>query len=350
LNFLLLHHGHDPTLRRHALDYFQESLRGHGYGCYTLHYRDKRLSAFVDRADIVIMYRFVVDASDLVRTLKEHGKIVVGHYDDYFWDDELLRIEERHGILATMEEMHVLSGTSQYLLRMMPFDRPKIFRPAAINADLFRDLEPKSPAKHLGVGVFGGNCRKEQQSFFRSVLDGLSDCEHRIRFYHFGVEDSELDFYAKFQNDNPNIDIIRLSYVGLGNWRAHYKKLKTARLDVVLNYLPDDQECMHAKSHMKFVEAGALGAALLTSKMRPFATDFRDGEEILFAKKPDQFAKKILKLASDPDEARIIGQTARSLVRKRFLMDKVAVDFVNNLRAEIDGTSLKKILEQADLF
>ena len=69
---------------------------------------------------------------------------------------------------------------------------------------------------------------------------------------------------------------------------------------------------------VKIIEAMSLGKAVVTTTVGAQGIDYTDGENILIANTPDEFARQIERLLSDDSYSRRVGEAARQLVTEEY--------------------------------
>jgi len=69
-------------------------------------------------------------------------------------------------------------------------------------------------------------------------------------------------------------------------------------------------------TRIKILEAGAAGKPIVSSALGAEGLDFKEGEEILIARNPADFARAITALLRDPDRRRRLGDAACARVRE----------------------------------
>ena len=80
-------------------------------------------------------------------------------------------------------------------------------------------------------------------------------------------------------------------------------------------------------TRLKIFEAMAMEKAIVSTTVGAEGLPVRDGEHLLIADTPEQFAAAVVRLIEDPDFARALGQRASALVRSRFGWRGVAREF-----------------------
>ena len=69
---------------------------------------------------------------------------------------------------------------------------------------------------------------------------------------------------------------------------------------------------------VKIIEAMAAGKAVVTTTVGARGIDYTDGENLLIANTPDEFARQIKRLVDDPDYCRRVGDAAVRLVARQY--------------------------------
>ena len=67
-------------------------------------------------------------------------------------------------------------------------------------------------------------------------------------------------------------------------------------------------------TRLKILEGGAMGKAMVSTTLGAEGLGFADGQEILIADEPHQFARCVTELLYDPDQRRKLGEAARKRV------------------------------------
>lgn len=85
---------------------------------------------------------------------------------------------------------------------------------------------------------------------------------------------------------------------------------------------------------IKIIEAMALGRAVITTEIGAEGIFYKQGENILIAERPDEFADAIEQLVNETDKAQQMGQKARQLIEKVYDHHKLIhrmIDFYKEL-------------------
>jgi ADP-heptose:LPS heptosyltransferase len=223
-----------------------------------------------------------------------------------------------------------MASTPKLLEQMPKNNRPRFVRPNMIDQrtyDLLAANNVVSRKNKYRIGWMTGINRKEMQDFILSLLHQIDLKMTNVEFWYFGNAD---DFYKqtlKFKN----IVIVRLAYVPTTNWKTFYKNMKMAALDVVINPLIENDIFFHCKSPLKYIEQGAIGTPLITSRVSPFTEVIKDGVNGLFASTPHEFVNKIIYLKENYDIALAISKKAQEDIRDNYIVDNYVPEFINNI-------------------
>lgn len=87
-------------------------------------------------------------------------------------------------------------------------------------------------------------------------------------------------------------------------------------------------------TRLKIVEAAAYGRPVVSTSLGAEGLDLRDGEHLLLADGPEQFADACVELLSDPARCREMGRSARTFVAERYERSRV----VDRIRRLLRGT------------
>ena len=89
-------------------------------------------------------------------------------------------------------------------------------------------------------------------------------------------------------------------------------------------------------TRLKIFEAMAMGKAVVSTSVGAEGLPVRNGENILLADQPRDFAESVISLLKDPNRRQHLGAAARTLVQKNYSWSNVAQNFARTLR---DATS-----------
>ena len=77
-------------------------------------------------------------------------------------------------------------------------------------------------------------------------------------------------------------------------------------------------------SRLKILEALAMQKPVVSTSVGAEGLEVTDGQDILIADTPSEFADQVMRLFDNPDLARQLGQRGRELVEKRYGWDSLA--------------------------
>jgi glycosyltransferase involved in cell wall biosynthesis len=85
-------------------------------------------------------------------------------------------------------------------------------------------------------------------------------------------------------------------------------------------------------TRIKIFEAMAMGKAVVSTTLGAEGLPVTDGENILIADQPREFASAVVRLLRDRELAARLGQSARALVEHRFTSQAVGAQFESILQ------------------
>lgn len=92
-------------------------------------------------------------------------------------------------------------------------------------------------------------------------------------------------------------------------------------------------------TRLKILDAMAMGKAIVSTTVGAEGIETTDGENILIADTPEQFAKNVLRLFSDDTLRRKLERNARRLAEERYAWQKIAVDLETCYRQVNEGAN-----------
>ena len=87
---------------------------------------------------------------------------------------------------------------------------------------------------------------------------------------------------------------------------------------------------------VKIIEAMALGKAVVSTSVGARGIEYTDGENLLIANTPDQFADQIARLVDNPDYCRQVGDAAAHLVATRYNADNLTESLLQFYKERIE--------------
>lgn len=92
-------------------------------------------------------------------------------------------------------------------------------------------------------------------------------------------------------------------------------------------------------TRLKIFEAMAMGKAVVSTSVGAEGLPVRDGENILLADTPENFASAVVSLLGDPNRRWQLGAASRSLVEENYSWPKVAESFARTLQETVASFS-----------
>jgi glycosyltransferase involved in cell wall biosynthesis len=90
-------------------------------------------------------------------------------------------------------------------------------------------------------------------------------------------------------------------------------------------------------TRLKILEAAAMARPVVSTRLGVEGLDFKDGEEILLADDPRDFARAAADLLSDPERRRVMGQAARRRVEVQYSMPALRESLRRMLESLVAG-------------
>jgi glycosyltransferase involved in cell wall biosynthesis len=167
---------------------------------------------------------------------------------------------------------------------------------------------------------------------FLVALDGmLADGEHCV-FRCFGRQ-----FASR-----AKVRVVTYDYFQFADWRGYYAKLPELDLGVVINPLVENEEFWWCKSEVKFIEAGAMGVPLVTSRVPPYLELIKEGETGFFASTPKEYAEKVVAVMRDEAMSRKVSAAMYAKVVEEYDIEKNTRKFLDDL-VDVIGRSGKRM-------
>ena len=302
--------GHDASLRRWSVGYLSEALRRSGVDSSVVDMACSKGDEW-DSADVVLFYRsFDIRTMAMMRSLKKKGKMVMYFLDDYLFQPECRYTREwKVPVMDYLNEADCLVSSSAVLLSKMP-DKPKILRRSVLDGEAMKVLSCgyRRSGKTFSMGWLSGRGRQGLMNSFAEEflreLDGMLGSE-RMEFKCFGKCDM-----PRFER----IGVKAYPFYKPEDWKGLYSAFVGMDLGVVVNMLDESDDFCRCKSELKFVESGAMGVPLVTSRVEPYLDILEEGVSGFFASTPREFAEKVVAVARDEEMARRVSRKAREMV------------------------------------
>lgn len=253
------------------------------------------------------------DADAWLQRLAEatrRGWLVVTEYDDHpdlvgdvlGWDNGA----PTHWTI--LSQVHAVQTSTPALAKMFRAHNPEV----AVFPNTAFDLPPPRPATDGPPRVFHGALNRGEYSV--AIARALAPAIAAAPDMEFEIVHDRAFFDA--------LPTTRKRFQPTLAYDAYLATLRTC--DIALLPLEGRPQEMF-KSDLKYVEAGAAGAAVIASPA-VYAAIVRDGETGLIADAPADWAAALMRLATDPVERRRIAANARTDIREnRIFADQIRV-------------------------
>ena len=87
---------------------------------------------------------------------------------------------------------------------------------------------------------------------------------------------------------------------------------------------------------MKIIEAMSVGKVVITTTVGASGIEYTDGEHLLIADTPEQFAAKIKRCLEDEDYCRHVGEAARRLIAEQYNSKRLTEDLLKFYNERIE--------------
>jgi O-antigen biosynthesis protein len=315
--------------------HLQEHLQDLGYNAEVAEwFEDSRIdaSAATD-CDVLILYRLAMSTPlrQLIECARALGRSVIFDTDDLIFEPEL--VEWHRGVrnLSKAEQQLHLEGVRRYLETLQACGAimtatpllaelaRKRGKPAFVHRNslgkemlafadrLYEQRRPRH-SNHIVIGYGSGTPThdvdfQEATGALENVLDRFAQVELCIAGPL--TVSSQL---AKFGN--------RVQRYPLMDWRGWFELMST--IDISISPLERDNIFCRAKSEIKFVEAGALGIAVVASDVDPFRDSISHGEDGLLVANEKQWIDALTLLIEQPEMRKQMGENARGKILRRY--------------------------------
>lgn len=330
LSFSFVHHGHDAALQRWRIWYLADALRRKGHSADIVHMNHHLFTNKCLNSDVIVFYRCYFKKNNFINELVRLGKLVIYDIDDFVFQKHgrFNSDMERQLINNYISAVNCYTASTPTLLKQIPINKkPRYVRRNAIDERTYSLLSSynKKPNKRFRIGWLAGINRNEMHFFMKEFIRNLNASLPNVEFWYFG----KMDSFYRYAKTMKNISVNRLTYVPTANWKDFYKRIQSANLDVVINPLVEDNVFFNCKSELKYIECGALGIPLITSRVKPFTEVIKEKETGLFATSALEFVMKIIKLKNDHSLRQNIIDNARKDTRERYIIDNNIEEYIN---------------------
>lgn len=333
MRIALVCRGHSPSSIKWAIGYLCDALNRIGEQASVVDLARGGTEKDCEGSDVVVVYRCVdSDTLEITRRLRSKGSFVTYFLDDYIFQDKCKYGGGPQNWAAPvpfMEEADALVSSSEKLLSLMP-DRPKILRRTVLGPEDMLEAKRERErewGKPFSIGWTAGSGRKGWMDsvvfYILAELNAMMDAGERCLFHYFG--DKRMPTCDK-------IKAVRHEYVPPEDRKAWIGELKSMSLDVVINPLEENDVWCWCKSELKFVESGAFGVPVVTSRVEPYLGLLKDGVDGFFASTSREFADRILTLMRNGEILRRMSERVRRRVEAEYDADNNARKFVTDVR------------------
>ena len=325
--------GHDEGLQRWALRYLCEAVRKEGVPfSFVIDLSKTNDTHDADDADVVLVYRsFDLKALHFMRKMRYEGKFVMFFLDDYLFQPNCKYTHKWKMPMEPLHEADCLVSSSAKLLSKMP-EKPKILR--------------RSVMDYESVGLLTQEYRRSKTNFDIGWLGSLGRLGMMDRFVYdmlrimdaWVPEDIKCTFHCFGSRNYPQFSKVAVKehlYIKPGEWRTLYAKWVAFDLSAVINPLEEADEFCHCKSELKYVESGAMGVPMITSRITPYTEFIKEGENGFFASTPNEYAEKLLLLLRDEALSRRVSANSRAYVLRNYDVQENARKFLADVEVEI---------------
>ena len=316
---------------RYRCQHAVAQLRLDGVDANVLHVDDPRLLDAVRSYSVVVLFRLPWSerVATLVTRVREQRATLLFDVDDLLFEvgaerllpffrdldpglqDEYLALFPR--LRRTAEACDAFIGSTPALVRAAARIGAEAFLHPNLVSDAYVRLAPlvrlaRAALRHPPTIAYlsGSNTHDRDFASIDSVLARLFTEDRAIRLLLCGY----VNLPAPLRPFGDRITSI--PYV---DWRVYPWALARARLTVapmaVIN------EFTNAKSALKFFEAGIFGIPTVATPTESLRDAIVDGENGFLAGSEEEWLQKI-RLALDPERARVLGERARATVLERF--------------------------------
>jgi glycosyltransferase involved in cell wall biosynthesis len=316
--------GHDAALVRWALVYLGDALKREGISVSIVNFATMNDELWAEGTDVIMVYRsFDLKTLHMMRRMKAQGKFVMFFLDDYLFQPNCKYLNI-HVPMETIHEADCFVSSSARLLTKMP-EKPKIHRRSVLDYESIKLLtqEYRRNKGEFNIGWLCGLGRTNKMDNFvyemLQVLDSMIPEGIKCIFHSFGSRN-----YPQYSKLSINEQI----YFAPEEWRSLYSKWTKLDLGVVINPLDESDEFNHCKSELKFVEAGAMGVPIITSRISPYTEFIKEGENGFFASTPEEYAWKLLTLLKDETLSRRVSENCNKYMLENYDVQKNAKQFL----------------------
>ncbi len=282
----------------------------------------------VDQADLVIIQRdfprFTRGCAGIVQKARSQNKSII-----YETDDLLIDLPEQHisypdislyltPMLWMVFEADLVTTSTSYLKDYLHPLQPNIrILPNYLHDKLWtlRPIPLPSEAEKVVVGYIGGDTHfHDIHSIAPTLIRLLERFPERMKLRFWGCKppDELLNF--------PGVDWTPLAILDYADFVSYFNN---QTMDIAIAPL-ENTALNQAKSHLKFLEYSAIGAAGVYSHLQPYEKIIVQGENGYLASSPEEWETHLASLIENPERRLAIARNAQATVRKEWLLSEHA--------------------------
>lgn len=327
--------------KRYRVYNLAEGLERMGFRVHVMPYEHvAKLAQHNVKASSVVLFRapydLAIEVDVFLSYAKKRGIKVVFDVDDLVFEPEIIDQIDGFKTLSQTEQSQYIDGVHRYRELLLAADQvtvptaylrervERLGKSAAVipNSINYAQLEiaaelanqPKVSREVIRIGYFSGS-RTHQADFTQcadAVLQVMSDFP-QVVFRIVGY----LDLDARWDPMSDRIE--RLGF-------QPYKSMLRVLSECDINIAPLDLNSIfcHAKSELKFFEAGLLGIPTIASATDTYQRVIDEGVDGLLVRSSNEWAVALQKLVTSPELRAEIGAKARETAMRRFSIQVVA--------------------------
>jgi len=284
--------------------------------------------------DVIFLYRLAMSAplERLISVARERGKPVIFDTDDLIFEPKLVGWHRAVKKLSLSDQEQHLDGVRRYLATLLVSDAVTVATPTL--AELVRQ---RGKTVFVHRNALGNEMLKLANSLYERRRN-QKDRERVVIGYGSGTPTHDEDFeeaaiaLVHILSRFPQVELWlagplalpqsletlekRIRRFPLTDWRGWFELM--SEMDIVLAPLEQDNIFCRAKSEIKFVEAGALGVAVVASKTEPFKDAIAHGDNGLLAADEEEWRQALAQMIEQPERRWMMGEQARRRVLQRY--------------------------------
>lgn len=141
----------------------------------------------------------------------------------------------------------------------------------------------------------------------------------------------EVKFYVVGNNPSKGILRLRSSDIIITGFVEDIRPYIAKASVVIVPIISDD-----GGFKIKVLEAMAMGKPIVSTSLGAKGIDVSDGENIIIAGNPKEFADRVIELLNNEQQRKRIGANARRLIEEKYSWEKMT-DMLNDAFQEIAG-------------